>query len=861
MKTRSQIENEINSYILTNNSQQITAVQVNQILNDINDSTYNKLTDTTINGLSNFATASSYSSGNSVIYDGYIWNANVSTGPGPFTQASWTRIQKLKVTGTRAEFLALASSSSLIPGSMYHIQPGVVDIFIWAISVSAFSPIAYNLLTGQSGLYDINTNTFTQFATGTPGATGSQGSTGPQGNTGSQGFTGPQGATGAGVQGATGAQGRTGAQGVTGPQGVQGLAGPGGDVTYFSVFYDDDEQTNASAFGSNAVRFSIDGGSNGITNPTGTNLTFDYAGTYKISYSLQFTKTNVGQDTLNVWLKLNGNIIDYTNRIYTLEQLNSNQRIQSDYIVTVTAGSTVQVCWSSADIEMKLTTLGTQSSPDRPVTTSAYVDIHKIIYSGYEGIPGSPGFFLIAYSDTTQTNPVANTANYMTFSNVVHSQGINLLNNRQIQVDYSGVYNIQFSAQFDKTDAGVDNFDIWFRKNGTNIPYSNTIVTIDSGDGKTVPSWNYMDLLNGGDYIELMWSSPDTNMRILSQGTQSAPLRPEIPSIILTVQQVQYQNEAGATGSQGRTGPQGATGVGVQGVTGPQGFTGPQGNTGVQGNTGPQGNTGTQGFQGETGPQGNRGFQGFTGVQGFQGFQGPTGVQGATGAGVQGPTGVQGATGAGVQGSTGLQGNTGVQGSTGPQGATGAGVQGPTGPQGVTGSQGVTGPQGPVSSSTLGGVYIMDTTETSATGTAELINKTLLIPANSFTASNAFNITVRMRKDNTGFNQATTRIYIGATNSTISGAFSFAGFLHPAVSNLTGCILQRSALVISATNSTSYILPVGNTASTSAQTDFVTGNAITSAIDWTQNQYVIVTTQTNNAAYSTFIRSIQISPQ
>ena len=215
--------------------------------------------------------------------------------------------------------------------------------------------------------------------------------------------------------------------------------------------------------------------------------------------------------------------------------------------------------------------------------------------------------------------------------------------------------------------------------------------------------------------------------------------------------------------------------------------------------------------------------------------------------GISGPQGVQG-----------FRGNTGPQGFTGPQGATGVGTQGPTGPQGF---QGITGPQGPVSSSTLGGVYIMNTTETSATGTAELINKTLLIPANSFTASNAFNITVRIRKDNSGFNQTTTRIYIGATNSTITGAFSFAGFLFPAVSNLTGCMIQRSALIISATNSTSYILPVGSTASTSAQTDFVTGNAITSAIDWTQNQYVIVTTQTNNAGYSAFIRSIQISPQ
>ena len=383
------------------------------------------------------------------------------------------------------------------------------------------------------------------------------------------------------------------------------------------------------------------------------------------------------------------------------------------------------------------------------------------------------------------------------------------------------------------------------------------------------------------------------------------------------------QGDIGATGPQGDFGPQGDIGAtGLQGETGPQGNTGPQGEQGVQGNTGPQGSDGISvsyyRYNARTNTQSpppsnsqiiwdnatqinstilyidhitsdnididvflaliktgdniiiqdandSTAYQKWvvsgtisqtlvyttlpvTYVEGgHQYTNGENIIFIPLSIGISGPQGVQG-----------FRGNTGPQGFTGPQGATGVGTQGPTGPQGF---QGITGPQGPVSSSTLGGVYIMNTTETSATGTAELINKTLLIPANSFTASNAFNITVRIRKDNSGFNQTTTRIYIGATNSTITGAFSFAGFLFPAVSNLTGCMIQRSALIISATNSTSYILPVGSTASTSAQTDFVTGNAITSAIDWTQNQYVIVTTQTNNAGYSAFIRSIQISPQ
>jgi hypothetical protein len=44
--------------------------------------------------------------------------------------------------------------------------------------------------------------------------------------------------------------------------------------------------------------------------------------------------------------------------------------------------------------------------------------------------------------------------------------------------------------------------------------------------------------LAAGDYLELMWSSPDTNIALLSAIAQNNPSRPAIPSLIVTVQQV-----------------------------------------------------------------------------------------------------------------------------------------------------------------------------------------------------------------------------------------------------------------------------------------------------------------------------------
>lgn len=155
---------------------------------------------------------------------------------------------------------------------------------------------------------------------------------------------------------------------------------------------------------------------------------------------------------------------------------------------------------------------------------------------------------------------------------------------------------------------------------------------------------------------------------------------------------------------------------------------------------------------------------------------------------------------------------------------------------------------------TINGSYILDTTETTATGTSELINKTLLIPANTFSSQTAFKITVRTRKDNAGFNVVNIKLYLNTTSSTISGAFSLGGVTFAASGSTTGLNIERGLVIISSTQ-TSYNLVTNNS------NDFASGTITLSNIDWTVNQHVIVTTQCNNAAYSAFVRAIQIIPQ
>jgi len=191
------------------------------------------------------------------------------------------------------------------------------------------------------------------------------------------------------------------------------------------------------------------------------------------------------------------------------------------------------------------------------------------------------GYYISAYDTTTQTNPGATFANAMTFNSIAESKGIYITASSRVTFEYDGVYNIQFSAQVEKTDSGNDEIEIWLSKNGLNVPDSSTTMELTGNNAEHVAAWNFLLSFNAGDYFELYWHSNDIDMRILSRGTQSNPDRPAIPSIILTAQQV----SGILTGPEGPQGPAGTggggTGSGATGSQGPQGFQGATGAAGT----------------------------------------------------------------------------------------------------------------------------------------------------------------------------------------------------------------------------------------------------------------------------------------
>lgn len=164
---------------------------------------------------------------------------------------------------------------------------------------------------------------------------------------------------------------------------------------------------------------------------------------------------------------------------------------------------------------------------------------------------GSYGSF---YDTTTQTNPVGNVPRSMSFNSTDITNGVSISGstnpfNTYIKTTNAGVYDIQFSAQLDKTDFGTDKVVIWLRKNGSDLTDTATSVTLQGNNARNVAAWNWFVSSAAGDYYQVIWYSPDTNVRLFAEVAGGG--HPGVPSVILTVNRVdQFLSNTGSfTGS------------------------------------------------------------------------------------------------------------------------------------------------------------------------------------------------------------------------------------------------------------------------------------------------------------------------
>lgn len=138
------------------------------------------------------------------------------------------------------------------------------------------------------------------------------------------------------------------------------------------------------------------------------------------------------------------------------------------------------------------------------------------------------------YDTTTQTAAAINTAYPITINTTAITNGVYIgTPASRVYVDRPGTYNFQFSCQLNKSTASAKTVYIWYRVNGNDVAASATAVTLAGTSAASVAAWNFVVVMNAGDYFELVWSTDDTSCQI--QAAAAAGPVPSIPSVILTV--------------------------------------------------------------------------------------------------------------------------------------------------------------------------------------------------------------------------------------------------------------------------------------------------------------------------------------
>lgn len=150
--------------------------------------------------------------------------------------------------------------------------------------------------------------------------------------------------------------------------------------------------------------------------------------------------------------------------------------------------------------------------------------------------------YISAYSNTDQTgNTGAATA--VKIENTDFSSGISMTNNgsgnpTRITFAAAGTYMIAPSLQFANSDTANHNVNVWFRKNGTDIAASNTVVNVPKAadGGNTFFQIVVYVQVTAGQYVELMWLP--TNTAVTLDYIAAGAIAPAAPSVIIASERI-----------------------------------------------------------------------------------------------------------------------------------------------------------------------------------------------------------------------------------------------------------------------------------------------------------------------------------
>lgn len=149
-------------------------------------------------------------------------------------------------------------------------------------------------------------------------------------------------------------------------------------------------------------------------------------------------------------------------------------------------------------------------------------------------------------SSTDQVAAAIDVAYALTYDQSDFIDGVTLSSGSRLTVPTEGIYNFTYSIQFKSDSNNIEDIDIWLRKNGTDVPNTNSRFSIPTRKSVGNPSHliattPIMVQLAANDYVQIMWHVTNTAVSIEQYPAVTAvpgttPAHPATPSVFVQVE-------------------------------------------------------------------------------------------------------------------------------------------------------------------------------------------------------------------------------------------------------------------------------------------------------------------------------------
>lgn len=153
-------------------------------------------------------------------------------------------------------------------------------------------------------------------------------------------------------------------------------------------------------------------------------------------------------------------------------------------------------------------------------------------------------------SNTDQVAAAIDVAYALTYDQSDFIDGVTLSSGSRLTVPTEGIYNFTYSIQFKSDSNNIEDIDIWLRKNGTDVPNTNSRFSIPTRKSVGNPSHliattPIMVQLAANDYVQIMWHVTNTAVSIEQYPAVTAVpgTTPAIPATPSAFVQVEFVSE------------------------------------------------------------------------------------------------------------------------------------------------------------------------------------------------------------------------------------------------------------------------------------------------------------------------------